>query len=728
MKYWKAIMAATLLLGLSSCGGGDDSDKNDPPPPTPGDPGSVVFTAKAPVFVSVDAPEGAAAKTLEKLAVDFTLKDSKGNPVDVGTTEISFSVTKLIPGRTDSGVNAPSIWKAFIYSAKSGTTDYKATFEKSTAGTLENLGSGNYRYLFAIDFKNVKDPYPSDSANNGGLIAWDEDKLHRLTVTFGQKDTAMAPVNYTLDWVPSGSTTVLTRDILEQESCSNCHMDQPIHHTDPTKGPINRADPKVCVACHNDSNPNSSRRPLDVLVHDFHSSGLTTNGGHYPQDSRNCDTCHKPETPTTQDADNWMVPYEKPCAACHSDVDFTDHKGYDPVTKPCSSCHAEGEGATKSPSVAHMGRMANEVMGRDKIVITFDNVSYVAPNIEVEMSVMVDGTPAESIDDLLKYVKWGFNALGKPASAPYILVNVDKGEGFELSYSGIGTKETNVIHFPECIAQGGGKFLCSKAVEGEVSGNLAATVAEMQICVARKNDKNGAFAAGDLLPCDSTASALSYIAIQPTKHYAHVTGGEDSDYLLKIGADMAACDGCHKDLSFHTEGGNGMEHAAKDFAQCTSCHNAVKTAYYPGEAGDLKNIVHRYHAMGSGHGGGSTFPGKVNNCESCHDKAQYNLPNQENTRPSKVQAFDATGKLLGNKYFSPTLVACASCHLKSPLGKVNVSAPAAGDEWASHMQENGAVFGAGTADEATGREECASCHAIGQDQGVDKVHKVFDFR
>lgn len=725
MKYWKAIMAATLLLGLSSCGGGDDSDKNDPPPPTPGDPGSVVFTAKAPTFVTVEVPEGTAAKQqVEKLAVDFTLKDAQGNPVVVGSEVLNFSVTKLMPARSNA---ENTYWKAFIYK------DMKATFEKSTDGTLEDLGNGNYRYLFKTDFKAVSDPYATDAANFGTIIAWDEDKLHRLAVHFGGSSTApgaMPVVNYTLDWVPSGAAASLTRDILEQTSCDSCHMGQPIHHQlDVAKGRTPKgSDPKLCVNCHNESNPDTTRKPLAELVHDFHSAGLTENGAHYPQDSRNCDTCHKPETPTTQDAANWMVPSQQPCAACHSEEDFTDHHDYDPAAQTCSSCHAEGEGATKSPSAAHMGRMANEAMGRDKIAISFDNVSYVAPNIQVEMSVIVDGTPAESIDELLKYVKWGLNALGKPASAPYILVNVDKGEGFELSYSGIGTKETNVIHFPDCIAQGGGKFLCSKAVEGEVSGNLAATVAEMQICVARKKDRNGAFAAGDLLPCDSTASALSYIAIQPTKHYAHVTGGEDSDYLLKVGADMAACDGCHKDLSFHTEGGSGMEHAAKDFAQCTSCHNAVKTAYYPGEAGDLKNIVHRYHAMGSGHGGGSTFPGKVNNCESCHDKAQYNLPNQENARPSKVLAFDSAGKPLGNKYFSPTLVACASCHLKSPLGKVNVSAPAAGDEWASHMQENGAVFGAGTADEATGREECASCHAIGQDQGVDKVHKVFDFR
>nr|WP_277986501.1 hypothetical protein [Vibrio vulnificus] len=44
------------------------------------------------------------------------------------------------------------------------------------------------------------------------------------------------------------------------------------------------------------------------------------------------------------------------------------------------------------------------------------------------------------------------------------------------------------------------------------------------------------------------------------------------------------------------------------------------------------------------------------------------------------------------------------------------------------MIKNGAVFAADTAVEATGKEQCATCHAIGQEQGVDKVHKVYEYR
>lgn len=746
MKYWKAIMAATLLLGLSSCGGGDDSDKNDPPPPTPGDPGSVVFTAKAPVFVSVDAPEGAATKTLEKLAVDFTLKDSKGNPVDVGTTEISFSVTKLIPGRVVNNVEGPSIWKAFIYSKD------KATFEKSTAGTLENLGSGNYRYLFAIDFKNVKDPYPSDSANNGGIIAWDEGLTHRLAVTFGSNDegSTMPLINYTLDWVPSGASGALTRNILEMESCSGCHMDQPIHHS-------TRNDPKVCVACHNDSNPNvTGRKSLAVLVHDYHSTDKTarnkdgsvlladTKGLDYPQDPRNCDTCHKPATPTTQNAGNWVIPTESTCKSCHLDYTVSTDPSKPPhhTGEDCRSCHADNNEGHASAGVTnvHVNRLKGMQAGAATLKIDIKHAFYdfATKQVTVELSISENGTPIELQ-----------RLLDSAYMSPGLLVNWDEGEGQVLPNS------HSSITLNKCTG-GAGDLTCVTApiLEAVPASDavLTITVADMGLCVVKKSTElDGGVPGLTACPADGlrtiSKDRFEYIAA-PNIPVAHFDlGGNPVDgYKFGVGVEKALCESCHKNFEIHF-GGTAYDHAARDFNQCGNCHNANRASFYTGMAGDLKYHVHSYHAMGShrgaAHAGSEdeankliSFPGKVNNCESCHTQEQFNLPNQKNARPSVVSklitpddpAKPGDQSVRENKFYSPALVTCGSCHLKSELGNVNPSAPAAGDEWASHMQENGAVFGAGTADEATGREECASCHAIGQDQGVDKVHKVFNFR
>ncbi|MCH7369607.1 MULTISPECIES: OmcA/MtrC family decaheme c-type cytochrome [Aeromonas] len=744
MKYWKALMAAALLFGLSSCGGGDDSDKNDPPPPTPGDPGSVVFSAKAPVFVSVAAPEGAAAKSTEKLAVDFSLKDAQGNPVEVGTTEISFSVTKLIPGRVVDGptgpVAGPSIWKAFIYSKS------KATFEKSTAGTLENLGNGNYRYLFAIDFKNVLDPYPTDSADNGGIIAWDDGKLHRLAVTFGsaEEGSTMPLINYTLDWVPSGGTAALTRDILEMESCSDCHMDQPIHHS-------TRNDPKVCVACHNDSNPTQTgRMSLAVLAHKYHSTGKDNvdaslaKGGHYPQDPRNCDTCHKPATPSTPNANDWTVPTEQTCKACHADYASPvkeHHTGED-----CRACHADGNADHASAGVTnvHLNRLKGMQAGAATLKIDIKHALYdvATKQVTIGLSISESGSPIEMqrLSDIA-YM------------SPGLLVNWDEGEGQVLpnSHSSITLKN--------CTG-GTGDFTCvtDPILEAVPASDavLTITVADMGLCVEKKATELDGLPAGlKACPADGLKTIskdhFEYIAAPniPVAHF-DLNGNPVDGYQFGVGVEKALCENCHKNFEIHF-GGTAYDHAARDFNQCGNCHNANRASFYTGMAGDLKYHVHSYHAMGSHRGAAHAatedeakalipFPGKVNNCESCHTQEQFNLPNQKNVRPSVVSKITNFGKdnavggigdnadTRANKFYSPALVACGSCHLKSELGNVNLSTPVAGDEWASHMQENGAVFGADTAEAAIGVEQCDSCHAIGQEQGVDKVHKVFDFR
>ena len=61
-----------------------------------------------------------------------------------------------------------------------------------------------------------------------------------------------------------------------------------------------------------------------------------------------------------------------------------------------------------------MGYLANEAAGRDKLVFKFDDVRYAAPNIEVELTVTANGTPVETMDGVLKYIKYG-----DLAKAPY---------------------------------------------------------------------------------------------------------------------------------------------------------------------------------------------------------------------------------------------------------------------------------------------------------------------
>lgn len=67
MKYWKALVAAAMVLTLSACGGGGDgSDKSEPPPPPPGTPDSLTISASTPVLT----PDG-------QLSVQFNVADNR---------------------------------------------------------------------------------------------------------------------------------------------------------------------------------------------------------------------------------------------------------------------------------------------------------------------------------------------------------------------------------------------------------------------------------------------------------------------------------------------------------------------------------------------------------------------------------------------------------------------------------------------------------------------------
>uniref|UniRef100_UPI00257A47F0 OmcA/MtrC family decaheme c-type cytochrome n=1 Tax=Aeromonas sp. TaxID=647 RepID=UPI00257A47F0 len=342
MKYWKVLVAAAMVFALSSCGGGGDgNDKTDPPPPPPGTPNSLIISASTPQL-----------NESGQLSVQFSVTDQQGKGYELGTTLPSFTLAKVIPGR-DAARQDPVVWKSFIYN----TRNNRPTGESS--GKLEPLGNGQYRYTFSFNATTVRDPYPSDSLDNNGLIRWDEAATHRLGIYFGGSN-GIPVTDYVLDWVPAGTPPLLTRDILAQQSCDSCHMKQPIHHG-------NRADPKLCVTCHNESVPGSGRGDLTTLVHKLHGNldpKDTKLVSHFPQDPRNCDTCHKDVTPTTPNANNWQHAQEKPCGACHADstmeTGYVSHiNGKIKSGALCTQCHAEEPGNTKSPSSVHMGYLAN---------------------------------------------------------------------------------------------------------------------------------------------------------------------------------------------------------------------------------------------------------------------------------------------------------------------------------------------------------------------------------
>ncbi len=177
MIILRAMLASVLSILLIACGPESGNDQNTPPPQLGKD-----FTVRV-ATPQLVVPEGASET---KLVVDFEVFDASGRAYEFDATkDFRIAVLKAMPQRSGGGRDGNTFWKSFHHSSNDATN--RASMENvwTAGGELLKTESG-YTYTFAIaDILNVADPYPTDSVDNGGMIAWDEDKLHRIVMAYG---------------------------------------------------------------------------------------------------------------------------------------------------------------------------------------------------------------------------------------------------------------------------------------------------------------------------------------------------------------------------------------------------------------------------------------------------------------------------------------------------------------------------------------------------------------
>ena len=204
---------------------------------------------------------------------------------------------------------------------------------RPTGAVFTDNGDGTYTYTFAKPLNG----YAPDGATYDGALT------HRVGLELRSNDAlAIAAANNApFDFLPAtGATTdlPLTRNIVDNDTCFACHDRLEFHG-----GP--RTDVAYCVTCHNpsttDGQPPNNTLDMVVMIHKIHmgeelANGYVINGRSgpidfgevvFPQDQRNCQTCHQESDADTPQASNWrMVPYAKPCGACHDDVELPDRR------------------------------------------------------------------------------------------------------------------------------------------------------------------------------------------------------------------------------------------------------------------------------------------------------------------------------------------------------------------------------------------------------------------
>src|SRR5664280_2634741 len=284
-----------------------------------------------------------------KPIVDVTFTDDGGQPLDragvltPGPLTLPFILAWYDPaGR----------YYTDYYTTTASSTVTNLTVQQATtaSGTWEDLGVGHARFHFT---KALPTGYDVTKTHTLGIYAT---RIINLTDPITISKTYVADVEY--DFRPDGQAVTNTWNKMTDATCNQCHDPLSAH------GETGRQDIKLCVLCHNPQtiDPDTGNSvDAKVLFHKLHmgSSLPSVQAGHpyqiighggsvvdfstivFPQDIRNCTTCHQPSSP--QGFVWYTYPSRAACGSCHDTIDWTtgaNHKGGPQADdSACASCH-----------------------------------------------------------------------------------------------------------------------------------------------------------------------------------------------------------------------------------------------------------------------------------------------------------------------------------------------------------------------------------------------------
>lgn len=159
------------------------------------------------------------------------------------------------------------------------------------------------------------------------------------------------PTDTEYNFIPSGTGTVLPRRIVSQAACDKCHNGfKRDLNPNLTLATVNgfhgggRVEAPFCNVCHNPDRTSNPAANSAVFVHRLHGAhklvanpdgGVPPDAFHgiqvgYPQDIRNCDTCHAGAT------NGWQasIPSLQVCGSCHDGVNFAASASLTNCTNP----------------------------------------------------------------------------------------------------------------------------------------------------------------------------------------------------------------------------------------------------------------------------------------------------------------------------------------------------------------------------------------------------------
>jgi OmcA/MtrC family decaheme c-type cytochrome len=738
-SHWNRFAALSVLVVMVAGCGGSGSDGAPGPegpagPPGPSGGSALPVTSAEKINVAIDSVEVQAGGTEATVALRLT-NDLNQGLSGMPAGNISFVISQLTPGR-DGG---SSEWQSYI-TRKSGA-DFQATTETATAGTFTDNGDGSYTYTFA----NALPDYP-----NGPV--YDATKTHRVGIEIRLDDSDGSDIpanNAPVDFLPTGGSPTFTRLIVDNDTCNACHDNLQMHGDA-------RFDIEYCVACHNPASidgDTDNTVDMKIMIHNIHAGrpdytivgygGTADNWAdvHFPQDLRNCQTCHDESDATTPQASNWrLVPNRAACGTCHYDDgvpdsghDFAIENGFHPGgfqfsdDTQCVDCHGPNgtitndEGRLVQIPVAHEIReqTAGEAFEFNILSVT-GTAPGGMPTVRFSVTNPLDSDAAYDINADEPFIQCASRAsrlaidLGW-STTEYANIGSGSLPGLPISLDVLGTcggSATNV---------GGNIFetTSTTAIPLNATGSLA-VVLEGHPGVDVYDD-----------------GSYQSIAVKTAVYFAPIT--DASAKARRDVVNIEKCSDCHQELSLH--GSNRTDEPQA----CVVCHNPMVTDVNQRTAAtgacaigtddqtvDFKRMVHQIHATGElgttvdicGYGGRlnvleAEYPGRLNNCEGCHLEGTYYPDDPYDSAVVFGTTIDANNPaiLTDDVVISPNVAVCSACHTDQLA--------------ADHMTQNGGDFAASKAADGTlvsgSVETCRVCHGPGKTADVKVVHEIETF-
>lgn len=603
--------------------------------------------------------------------VTFKITDDRGVPLDregrltPGAVSTSFVMARIEPG--DSQYTAYTLRRQI--SPITGQSALQPSAD--SGGSYKSLGDGVYEYTFGTV---LPADFSRSITHTVGVYA------SRDLSEFGLSRYVS---NATFDFVPDGSAVQVVRDVVRTQACNQCHDPLQAH------GGVRR-EVGLCILCHQNQNwdPDTGNTlDFKVMIHKIHMGEdlPSVKAGkpyrivgfrqrvfdfseiEFPQDIRNCTTCHQQGSQSINYA---LKPSRAACGSCHDDVDFASGRGHPGgpqiSDRDCARCHIpQGEMEFDASVIG-----AHTIPGKSKQL----------PGVNFEILSVTNSGPGQN---------------------PTVTFTIKDNAGFpilpaqmDLLALVLAGPTTDYAH-----------FFREDAKSAAVDGNTYTYTFRNSI----PPDAKGTYAVGiegyrNVVLNPGTTKEMTVRDVGFNKvFYVAVTDPEPVPRRKAV--DLANCNTCHDTLALH----GGIR---RNTEYCVMCHNANQTdearrpaAEFPPESVHFKRLIHKIHTGHDlsqdftvyGFGGRRHnfnevhFPGDTRNCAKCHVGNSYTIPLPKGLLPTQTP----------RDYLNPTqpvAAACLACH-DTP-------------EAAGHAFVNTAPFA----------ESCAVCHKEGAEFAVTRVH------